>query len=124
MSSRYLYDEHSRLMSRVTVAHPVSGTAITLPARVDTGADITLIPKTVKEKLELMPGTKVRFTQVEGAGKDHDGYFVDLTFEGIPFPKVRVVATDRDYALIGMDLLTKFKILVDGKDRSFTLEDP
>ena len=124
MSSKYLYDERSRLMSRLTVAHPVSGTAITLPARVDTGADISFIPRTVKEKLELMPGTKVKLAQLDGVGKDHDAYFVDLTFEGIPFPKVKVVATDRDYAVIGMDLLKKFKILADGKDKSFTLEDP
>jgi len=62
----------------VTIEHPTTGQRLPLPAKLDTGADISAIPATVVEQLHLLP---VRAISVEG----YDNYArlngPDLTFD-------------------------------------------
>jgi predicted aspartyl protease len=126
MSQSYPYDTSSRiprLMRNVDVLHPTLPTHELSPARLDTGADITLIPEPLKDRLNLLPGGDVNIGGIRGGPVKQSAYYVRIIFEGFTWP-VRVTTTDRAYVLIGLDILNNFKMYADGKARSFTLEDP
>jgi predicted aspartyl protease len=111
-------------MSTLKILHPTHFTSVTQPARLDTGSDITLIPERVKNKLGLLPATEISLTEAKGRPTLTKGYYVGLTFEDLTFQNIKVITTDLDYALVGLDVLNSFKIYADGKNQSFTLEDP
>ena len=79
----------------------------------DTGADMTVIPKEVIERLEeletLTQGERIQCRGVNGS-RFLETYIVDLTIGDYNFDNLEVIAIPgRDYALIGRDILNRNK---------------
>ncbi len=126
MSQQYRYDTSKslpRLMRDVDVIHPLNSSHQYARAKIDTGADITTVPNSIVKRLGLLPGGEKELGGFNGPAAKRQTFYARIKFEGIEWPR-RVVATDRDYLLIGLDILNNFKMYADGKAQSFTLEDP
>jgi predicted aspartyl protease len=100
----------------VTVARPDgSSVADDLPAKIDTGADRTVIPTAVTNQLKL---DEVERREFEALG----GYRVVMaivqavvTIRGCPSLLVNAAGSDGEpHILLGRDVLNNFRILLDG----------
>ena len=103
----------------VTVARPDGASATAdVPAKVDTGADRTVIPTVLAERLQL---DEVERREFEGLG----GYRVSLalldvliTVRGCPPVWVTAAGSAGEpYILLGRDVLNRYKIVLDGPNQ-------
>lgn len=92
--------------------------------KLDSGADISVIPEEVADELQLIPAREVQTRGYDGATRDIQSYFVALEVEGYPIPLVEVVASRRADVLLGRDVLNHFRITLDGKMLTFEMTDP
>lgn len=98
--------------------------ASTLPGKLDTGADITLIPPSLVNALQLVPEDSVVMVSYDGTETERTAYFVDLELGGHKLECVEVVAVPRDNILLGRDVLNRFNITLKGKELTFDIIDP
>ncbi|HID91266.1 TPA: retroviral-like aspartic protease [Candidatus Bathyarchaeota archaeon] len=108
----------------VRLARPLSARSIELRAKLDTGADITVLPQRVIGELGLIPAGRVSVSSFDGREQWKYTYFVDLSFHNFRFPTVEVIGARRRDALLGRDVLNLLKTTLDGKALCFDLLDP
>jgi predicted aspartyl protease len=108
----------------VTVFHPTTGAQSTLRGKMDTGADISVLPESVVVQLGIGPKGHVWTRGFDGSYSRRPLYYVRLTVEGFNAPMVRCVATQRTNILLGRNVLNRFVILLDGKNQIFDIGDP
>lgn len=112
-------------MVDVTVVHPITGLSSgTLRAKLDSGADMTVIPERLVAELRMIPRGRVWTRGYDSTYSRRPVYYVRLTVEGFDLPAVRCVAADRTDVLLGRNVLNRFTITLDGKNLAFELQDP
>lgn len=92
-----------------------------LPGLLDTGSDITAVPATFVDTLQLYPIGRLRLEGVDATTQTVLTYAVHLTIGGVSVPRVEVILTGRDFAVIGRDILNRFYLLLRGPEQSFDL---
>ncbi len=95
--------------------------AITVPAKIDTAADITAIPETALESLRLQAGDEIPVSGYDGRLATVHTYFVILEVAQARFRIAEVVVTPERYALLGRDVLNHFYTHLHGPDLTFDL---
>lgn len=109
----------------VTVIHPITGSnSSTLRGKLDSGADVTVIPDRLVAQLQITPKGRIWTRGYDGTYSRRPVYYVQLTVEGFDLPIVRCVAVDRENVLLGRNVLNRFIITLDGKNLTFELQDP
>ena len=103
---------------------PLSNNSIELKARLDTGADITVLPEHVVNELRLIPSSRVSVSSFDGQEVFRYTYFIDISFQNYEFPMIEVISARRRDTLLGRDILNMLKTLLDGKALNFDLSDP
>ncbi|RME43214.1 MAG: hypothetical protein D6791_15965, partial [Chloroflexi bacterium] len=88
----------------------------TLPGKLDTGADISIIPPSLADDLQLIPEDSVVMVSYDGTETERTVYFVNLEIAGYKLECIEVVAAPRDNVLLGRDVLNQFNITLKGKD--------
>jgi len=109
---------------KIRFTAPLSTRSTELQAKLDTGADITVLPQHVIGELRLIPSSRVSVSSFDGREDWKYTYFVNLSFQHFDFPMTEVIGARRRDALLGRDVLNKVKAILDGKERSFDLLDP
>lgn len=93
----------------------------TLPALLDTGGDITAIPRALVVPLRLYDVGRIQIEGVEGEKSTFPLYAITLTLNLLIVPRLEVIATDLDIVVIGRDVLNQFYLLLEGPERQFDL---
>lgn len=119
---RFEYDK-LQFPSAPIVAISVSGAAGTASegkGRVDTGADITVIPQYMVRELGMVESGVAKIEGVTGH-REAVTYEVDISTCGVVFRSVTVVSLPRAEALIGRDLLNLCHVTLDGRNEAFEI---
>jgi predicted aspartyl protease len=112
------------MMMEAEVFNPHSLVFEKLPAKLDTGADISVIPQQLTKRLGLVPLRTVTGHDYNCREEEHRTYLVHLSLNGRRFEHVEVITTPGQEILVGRDILNGLKIVLDGKHQSFDIEDP
>ena len=113
---RYANDTPPAPYVLVIVAHP-DGSAPTpdLPAKVDTGADRTIIPTELAASLGLRPAGRLPFAGLGGQQVELPVYEIQLVVRALAPILVEVAASDGEpHVLLGRDVLNRYRIVLDG----------
>ena len=88
---------------------------ITVPAQIDTAADLSVIPGRLVEELQLVPLDSIAALGFGGHLLTLPTYLVELRVRELEPVAVKALASpDETYALLGRDVLNRFTILLDG----------
>lgn len=109
---------------KVRFNRPFSERSLELQAKLDTGADMTVLPQHAVSELRLIPASRVCVSSFEGRKFWRYTYFVNISFNGFEYKMVEVINAQRRDALLGRDILNRLKTILDGKALSFSLLDP
>jgi len=109
---------------KIKLARPFSDHSLELQAKLDTGADMTVIPQRAVSELRLIPASRVSVTSFDGQRIWRYTYFVNLSFNGFEYKMVEVISAQHRDVLLGRDILNRLKIILDGKNLNFSLFDP
>jgi hypothetical protein len=108
---------------KIRLLQPVTRAKETVIARIDSGADITSIPFTVLEKLNLNAVGHGFVSGYDDPGKSHLLFACSLQFRSLSFENIKVIAASTPEALIGLDVLNTLHICLDGNKRQFEIID-
>lgn len=102
----------------VSLRSPGAGDPVDdLPAQIDTGADRTVIPGGLVDRLGLEPLDHMEVAGLGGQTFEVAVYLVELTIRTLTSHKVVVIAhADKPYVLLGRDILNRYRLILDGPD--------
>lgn len=100
----------------VLVRNPlVSSGPVELPAKLDTGADQTVIPAALADQLGLTELGRVTFAGLGDVRSELPVFEVELVIRGLRPLRVEVVGSAGEpYVLLGRDVLNLYRIVFDG----------
>jgi predicted aspartyl protease len=105
----------------VEVRNPHTGAAQILLAKLDTGADGTLIPEDLVQTLGLLSHDRFLAVAFDMQAKFIPSYLIDLTVAGWVFTQLEVPTAPLPYILIGRDVLNQLVITLDGPQLTFDI---
>ena len=92
--------------------------------KIDTGADITVIPDKWVEELSLRPAEIVSVKTFDGRTITKTVYFINLEFHKFNFELVKAISLAGKDVLIGRNVLNNVKLILDGKNLDLQILDP
>jgi hypothetical protein len=107
--------------AKVQLFNPETKAKETGIARIDYGADITVIPFTIMENLKLNVAGSVYTAGYDDPGKTHLLFSCTLQLRSLRFRNVDVIATSTPHVLIGLDILNTLHICLDGNKKQFEI---
>jgi predicted aspartyl protease len=118
---RYAYNQQVNPPApfvHVSVRAPHKGSAAEeIPAQIDTGADLSVIPWRLVEGLRLVPLDSVSALGFGGQVLTLPTFLVELQIRDLGPVTVKVLASDDEpYAVLGRDVLNRFWISLDGPE--------
>lgn len=106
----------------VLIRHPrVSDRVQRVPAKLDTGADLTAIPEAVADDLELLAARTILAEAYDGTRSSLRTYLIILEVAQARFRHLEVILAPETYVLLGRDVLNHFYTHLNGPDFTFDL---
>lgn len=94
---------------------------VTLPAILDTVADITAIPESVVDRLKLYQISRINVEGVDGVSNYLKIYQVRLKAATLTLPQLQVIPVSFEFVVLGRDILNHFIVHLDGPGLVFTM---
>lgn len=94
-----------------------------LKGKIDTGADITVIPAKIVRDLNLLPVRIIKTRGYNGKISLKPMYLVNISIKEFKFDLVEVIAARREDILIGRNILNQLTIKLNGKQLNFEILD-
>jgi hypothetical protein len=92
-----------------------TATAVDRPAKVDSGADRTVLPESLAVQLGLEEVERLTFEGLGGQRLELPTYQLQLVVRDLAPIVVKVAASDGEpHVLLGRDVLNRYKIVLDG----------
>jgi predicted aspartyl protease len=92
---------------------------MTARALLDTGSEITAIPRRYAESLRLYPISRLTIEDLALKRTTVLSYAVQLSVGGQAIPRLEVVLTALDYVVLGRDVLNRFYLALNGPELTF-----
>ncbi len=86
-------------------------------AKIDTGADLTAVPRRLIERFKPLAFNTFRVRQT---GRREQSYLLEVVLEGRRY-SVEAIGHDRPYVLVGRDILNQLTLIADGPGERFEL---
>lgn len=90
-----------------------------MPALLDTGSDVTAIPRMLTSVLQLYPISHLQLEDVEAETTTVFTYVIRLTIGDLVIPRLEVVLTGLGFAVVGRDVLNRLYLLLNGPKQTF-----
>ncbi len=103
------------------VVSPIHGRETKVDFRVDTGADMTLVPGMLIPELGTKAFDEVIIADFDSRTVRYDAHVVHLRLNGRIFENVEVIASETDTAYLGLDILNRIKVTLDGPKKSLII---
>lgn len=103
-------------VAHVELRNPLNGSkASDVPLLLDTGADVTLLPRSAVEQLGITPAFDERYELVgfDGSKSFAAAVMLDMLFLKRAF-RGRYLLTDEERGILGRDILNLLSLLLDG----------
>ncbi len=85
--------------------------ALPLPAKVDTGAGITVLPERIQGELDLMPlGRVMCYEALNDRPQQRQTYFVEMSLDRESFVLVEVILAPKARGLLGRDVINDYDL--------------
>ncbi len=91
-----------------------SGRLESIPAQVDSGADCTIVPNSMIERLRVEPVGKRQLAGFGGGVVTVFEYFVGIQHPEKDELAIKVMGADEPWVLLGRDVLNHYRFLYDG----------
>ena len=98
----------------------VEGRIRTTPAKLDSGADLSAVPRDLIELAGLLPERLLRAASFHGDFTDVHLYRIALEIDGLLLEGVDALATRRPYVILGRNVLRHFVTRLDGPAETLT----
>jgi predicted aspartyl protease len=106
----------------ISLSTPIpQGAILKIPALLDSGADITVIPQVIAQHLQLKYVDEIPVTSYDGIVKKQFVYSAKIIFENLGDFIIRVITSDESFALIGRDVLNKWSVYLKGRNKIFEI---
>lgn len=106
---------------KMQLIHPETKVKVDGLARVDCGADMTVIPFATLERLNLDAVGNTFVSGYDDSGKSHVLFACTLKCSFGTFKNLKVIAALTPHILIGLDILNTLHICLDGKTKRFEI---
>jgi predicted aspartyl protease len=94
---------------------------VTVPALIDTGADVTAIPVTAVRRLRLYAVGRIEVEDIHARVETVELYTVQLAITDLPVREMEVVSTEQPFIILGRDWLESYYLLLNGPEQTFLL---
>ena len=123
--ARFPYDPRftppAPVIELVVSAPGARGKSVKVRGLIDSGADLTVLPQNIIEEVRLQYVDEVPVGGFDGTYNVRPGYAARDDFEGGWSMIVRVVCVPSDIALIGRDIINRWRLLLNGRTQSFEI---
>ncbi len=89
--------------------------------RIDTGADITVIPPVCVHRLLLESRGRLEIVDYDARRLHHESFIVDIALGTVTFRAVQVIASASGSALLGLDIINRLDLTLSGSTRTLIL---
>lgn len=106
----------------VCLSSPLSqGEVIKIPALLDSGADMTVIPQNIAQQLQLKYVDEISVAGYDGIAQKVFVYSAKIIFDNLGDFIIRVITSGGEHALVGRDILNKWSVLLKGRNKIFEI---
>ncbi len=107
-------------IAQVTLVNPANGTALTdVPMQIDSGADVTLLPRAVVEKLGIAPlASQYQVAGFDGSIRQVQIVYLEMTFLSRTF-RGQFPVIDQAIGILGRNVMNKVALVFDGPRTSW-----
>ncbi len=106
---------------KIQLIHPETNAKADGLARIDSGADITVVPFMMLEKLNLNAVGDIFVSGYDDPGKSHVLFACTLRCRFGAFKNLKVIAALTPHVLIGLDILNILHLCLNGKKKQLEI---